>query len=249
MNYFKNMGVIFEKTKNELFAQNEIIELKKLLDPILEDERQDKIKNRIQNCDRGYKGEKKVRKKLKNCKGDMFVIYGLYFDFQINNYYVNTQIDYLLITQKNFYILECKDWKNDIGIDKFQNFYLIFPSEPSKRIASPFEQLGRQVETVRKLISKQNGSIWNKMVIRHIFRKNCKPVLVLTNDGERLYMDDEKTAKPVVHLDHLADYIHKTEKRTKNGVLFFIKRKILYSWVELFKSECKERPMYLDEYK
>lgn len=47
MNYFKNMGVIFEKTKNELFAQNEIIELKKLLDPILEDERQDKIKNRI----------------------------------------------------------------------------------------------------------------------------------------------------------------------------------------------------------
>ncbi len=178
------------------------------------------------------------------------MLYCLYFDFSVNEYKINAQIDYLLITPQNIYILECKNWKNDIGIDKFQNFYLLYPSEPSKRIASPFEQLGRQVETVRKLVEKECDIFWQKALIRHIFKKNCKPVLVLVNDRERLYMDDDigKTEKPVVHLDHLVDYIHNTEKRTRKGILYFVKRKILYSWVDFFKKECVKMKVDLGFY-
>lgn len=261
MNNFKNKGVTFVKTKNETFFSNrnkpfaeyEIWRLNDFCKTVLKDgakELAEEIKQRVDNCERGYKGEQSVQKKLKYCGLDMYVLYCLYFDFSVNEYMINAQIDFLLITPKNIYILECKNWKNDIGIDKYQNFYLLYQSEPSKRIASPFEQLGRQIETIRKLVIKQGGTFWQKAVIRHIFKKNCKPVLVLVNDKERLYMEDDnvKTEKPIVHLDHLVDYIRNTEKRTRNGILYFIKRKILYSLVDFFVEKCVKMEVDLGYY-
>lgn len=261
MNYFKNMGVIFEKTKNEsfsqvqtkTFAEYEIKQLEDFKNTVMDagaNELAEEIEQKIGHCNRGWRGEEKVGSKLQFCNLDMYVLYCLYFEFELNNYTINTQIDYLVITPKNLYFLECKNWKKDIGIDKFQNFYLIFPSEPRKRIASPFEQLDRQVTTVRKMIEQENNKFWKKAIIRHIFKKNCKLVLVLADDGERVYRKDEKGEKirPIVHTDHLTRYIEETDKRTRNGILYYFKRKILYSWIGFFEEKCVKMKVKLEKY-
>lgn len=66
----------------------------------------------------GVMGEKNVAFELKNSGIDMFVLQDIYLE--ING--LSAQIDYIVITRRHIYIIECKNLIGNIEIDNSGNF-------------------------------------------------------------------------------------------------------------------------------
>lgn len=250
----RHMGVVFEKTVNDKFLEKEVKVYARLLKAAadIKDEKLKRdIKNNYDKLKRGQKGEEQVGEKLKYCDQDMYVMHDVYLQFEVNGYQVKSQIDYIVITKKNFYIIECKNWCGDLFIDEKQDFYLTCQSKEVKKIPSVYEQMRKQAETVRKLVMKFNPSSIKRAVIQSIFDNNCQLVLVLVNNEQILQKSEENgdNRERVLYIEKLNDFIKHNEKETKNGILSKVKKKMLFAWVDLLKSECKERELNMAYYK
>ena len=111
----KKIGSVFLK---ELSDASEFIakmtELAKDASPEIKDE----IDKQIKLASYGEMGEKNIAFELKNSGMDMYILHDIYLEHGD----LSAQIDYLVVTRKRTYIIECKNLIGDIEIDSSGRF-------------------------------------------------------------------------------------------------------------------------------
>jgi hypothetical protein len=138
----KIKGPVFYKDDSE--AERQLMVLNEL-QQMASGENASAIENEIRIVGAGIAGEKQVRFELENSHIPMFVLHDLYFEHEG----LTSQIDYLIITRKHQFVIECKNLYGNIEINSNGDFIRTFSyGRSTKRKAST-------------LLSHKIDVIWN----------------------------------------------------------------------------------------
>lgn len=189
--------------------ENKIIELKLKLKDSAEEEK-NFIEQDIKKFEYGLKGEKKIMCELKNSHIPMYILHDL--NIQYKDY--KAQIDFIIITPKNCYVLECKNLYGNIFIDGDDNFYRIYNNEKTI-ISNPIIQLERHIEIIKEFVYNQKGFI-GKYFTNFAFHSYYKGAVVLTNELTKIKFKKvtSKLKNKVIRLDKILEYIKHQERKT-----------------------------------
>ena len=164
----------------------------------------------IQKYKYGIQGENKILYELKNSHIPMYILHDINLEYK--DY--KAQIDFIILTKKNYYIIECKNLYGNISIDNKGNFYRI-NNKNKVGIYNPITQLDRHVNIIRRYIEDKNNFI-GKLIVKKIFDSMYHGIVVLANDNT--VVEDKyapKTVKnKVIRADKLIEYIKYIEKNT-----------------------------------
>ena len=144
----------------------------------------------------GELGESKVLDELKYSFYPMHIIK----DISINIGEFHCQIDFLIITKKSIYLIECKNNGANLKIDSNGSFYLVKEGKKN-RIFSVLNQIERQ-----KMILEQLDF--------DVDIKNIQPIIVYANEETGIEIEDETILRgiDVINLDRLNSLIREKEK-------------------------------------
>lgn len=164
----------------------------------------------IQKYKYGIQGENKILYELKNSHIPMYILHDINLEYK--DY--KAQIDFIILTKKNYYIIECKNLYGNISIDNKGNFYRI-NNKNKVGIYNPITQLDRHINIIRRYIEDRNNFI-GKLIVKKIFDSMYHGIVVLANDNT--VVEDKyapKTVKnKVIRADQLIEYIKYIEKNT-----------------------------------
>lgn len=208
---------IFNKFKDTvMYSAGDTLEkkikyLERKLDTAIGDEAK-KITMCIKKYKRGIIGEKKIIFELMNSHIPMYILHDLNLEYK--GY--RAQIDFVVITCKNYYIIECKNLYGNMSIDKVGNFYR--GSGSSKRaIYNPITQVDRHIGLIREYVNDKNGLI-GKIITNRYFDNLYHGIVVLAND-ETVLSDSlapRSISERVIRVDRLVEYIKQVEARSDN---------------------------------
>lgn len=144
----------------------------------------------------GELGESKVLDELKYSFYPMNIIK----DISINIGEFHCQIDFLIITKKSIYLIECKNNGANLKIDSNGSFYLVKEGKKN-RIFSVLNQIERQ-----KMILEQLDF--------DVDIKNIQPIIVYANEETGIEIEDETILRgiDVINLERLNSLIREKEK-------------------------------------
>ena len=164
----------------------------------------------IQKYKYGIQGENKILYELKNSHIPMYILHDINLEYK--DY--KAQIDFIILTKKNYYIIECKNLYGNISIDNKGNFYRI-NNKNKVGIYNPITQLDRHINIIRRYVEDRNNFI-GKLIVKKIFDSMYHGIVVLANDNT--VVEDKyapKTVKnKVIRADKLIEYIKYIEKNT-----------------------------------
>lgn len=175
--FTKKIGPIFLKETSS--AEDYINKLEKLSTEA-EGELKDKIEKQIAISKYGIAGESNVAFELKNSGLDMYVLHDVYFEYEG----LSAQIDYLVVTRKRIYVIECKNLIGNIEVDNGGNFirsYELFGKKIKEGIYSPITQNERHLQVVRNIRKETKTNIITKMLFERWFDDSYKSLIVLAN--------------------------------------------------------------------
>ncbi|VTX80828.1 nuclease-related domain-containing protein [Gemella haemolysans] len=178
----KNIRELMDKKKNESSAL-------KIND----------IDHRILLFKIGEIGENKVLDELKYSFYPMYILN----DIEINIGEFHCQIDFIIITKKSMYLIECKNTKFNVKIDASGSFFLLTEGKKS-RTFSVLNQIERQ-----KMILEQLD--FGVDII------NVHPIVVYANEETGIEIEDQTKLRgiDVINLDCLNSLIREKEKDLK----------------------------------
>lgn len=207
----KSIGCVFLKETSD--AEAYIEKLESLMQTADEDSKK-KIQRQIKLAQYGLEGENKVAYELKTSGMDMYVLHDIYLETED----LSAQIDYIVVTRKLVYIIECKNLYGNIEIDNGGNFVRqIGPSGPKEGIYSPITQNQRHLRVLKEIRKESKGNFLFKMVFEKSFDENYKSVVVLANP--KTYLNAKYAKKEVkqqvIRADQLVNYIKKTDESAK----------------------------------
>lgn len=212
---------IFDKIKEPVFlkddssAVTQLILLQELANaatgPLAE-----QLDLEIKCLNAGIYGEKTIRFELQNSHIPMFVLHDLYLEHGD----LSAQIDYLIITRKNIYVLECKNLFGNIEIDSNGDFIrtISFGRHTKKEgLYSPITQNRRHLELIKQIRSATRSNSLSKALFERFFFDNYRSLVVLSNPKTIL---NSKYAKKeikeqVIRADQLAEYIRRADSDPK----------------------------------
>lgn len=164
----------------------------------------------IQKYKYGIQGENKILYELKNSHIPMYILHDINLEYK--DY--KAQIDFIILTKKNYYIIECKNLYGNISIDNKGNFYRI-NNKNKVGIYNPITQLDRHINIIRRYIEDKNNFI-GKLIVKKIFDSMYHGIVVLANDNT--VVEDKYAPKnvknKVIRADKLIEYIKYIEKNT-----------------------------------
>ena len=217
MNIFNKMDrVEFLRESNEA---SDYIEKLKLLENKASGDIKSKIEKEIKICTWGMLGEKNIAFELRNSGIPMYVLH----DVNIEIEDLTAQIDYIVVTRKLNFIIECKNLIGDIEIDNNGNFlrkYTFKGKQIKEGIYSPITQNQRHLEVLKKVKkSSNNSNIISRMAIDKFFDQYHKSIVVLSNPKTIL---NAKYAKKdvkdkVIRADQLNAYIKNKMSESKEA--------------------------------
>lgn len=211
--YSKNIGTVFLNESNRV--ENFIQRLKELEKDTPEGVLKNDIKTRIKLEKSGLDGERAVMYHLKKSGMNMYVIHDLN---------IGSQIDFLIITSKRVYVVECKNWKGNIEITSSGDFYIYENKNKDfikKRYQSPTSQNEVHLRTVKDLyLQGMSGDLLNRRSIEDEFEKRYYSLVVFTNTA--CVIDTSKAKlidyEPVVHIDQLIRRINELDSGVKESM-------------------------------
>ena len=147
----------------------------------------------------GEIGENKVLDELKYSFYPMHI----FKDISINIGEFQCQIDFVILTKKAMYLIECKNTKFNVKIDKIGSFYLINEGKKN-RTFSVLNQIERQ-----KMILEQ--------LDLGVEIKEMHPIVVYANEETGIEIEDKDALRgiDVINLDRLNSLIREKEKDLK----------------------------------
>ena len=143
----KKIGPVFLKETSDATVY---IEKMQLLLEQADEEMKKEIEKQIKLAKYGEYGEQNVAFELKNSGMDMYILHDLYFETTSGS----AQIDYIVITRKRIYVLECKNLIGNIEIDNVGSFirtYELFGKWIKEGIYSPITQNQRHLQVLKEM--------------------------------------------------------------------------------------------------
>ena len=162
--------------------------------------------------DAGIFGEKTVRYELANSHIPMFVLHDLYLEYEG----LTAQIDYLIITRKHQFVVECKNLYGNIEINSSGDFIRTFSygrRTKKEGIYSPITQNRRHLELIKQIRTAEKSNILTKALFEKHFYEGYRSIVVLANPKTVLfdrYAKKEVRAQ-VIKADQLTQYIRKID--------------------------------------
>ena len=241
---------LFKKNKNPIFLKEsdslrrQLSELEKLR-ALQKDTTM--IDNDICALRAGIAGEDTIAYELKNSHMPMYVIHDLYLKYSD----LTAQIDYLIITRKCIFVIECKNLYGNVQITNAGDFIreITWNNETKHEgIYSPITQCTRHLDLIRSMVGEQMNKV-ERMLFESNFDNVYKAVVVLANPKTILnarYAKSEVKSM-VVRADALIGYI-KTINSQSN--LFEINDvKMLELAQRFMKMHTENSVDYLEKYK
>lgn len=214
---------LFEKKTGTIFLKEgsdaeEFVKKLEALRELSEGSVRDKIDKQIKIAKYGILGEKNIAFELKNSGMDMYVLHDIYLEYED----MSAQIDYIVITRKHVYIIECKNLIGNIEIDNDGNFIRRF--ELSGRniregIYSPITQNERHLRVLKEIRKEMKKNFLTKYMFDQTFRNTYKSIVVLANPKTCLnarFAKKEIKAQ-VIRSDQLITYIMKMDAAENSG--------------------------------
>lgn len=216
MGLFNNMKEpIFLKENSNAEAQlNEL----KALEPLLNKEGQDIIKQDIKYLEYGIAGEKNIAFELKNSHMPMYVIHDIYLE----DGELSAQIDYIVFTNKISFVIECKNLYGDIEINAMGDFIRTIDLNGRKKkegIYSPITQNQRHFELMKKIRIDSRNNMLTKLVVETNFEDYNKSIVVLANPKTVLNVRfaPREIKNKVIRADQLVKYLKDIYKNSKEA--------------------------------
>jgi superfamily II DNA helicase RecQ len=150
----------------------------------------------------------------------MYILHDLYLEEGD----LSAQIDYLVVTKKLTFIIECKNLYGNIDINNAGDFVRTTEYKGVKKkegIYSPITQNQRHMDLLKKLRVESKNNILTKFISERYFDEFNIPVVVLANPKTVLnakYAKKEVKDK-VIRADQLVRYIKEAYKRSDSAIL------------------------------
>lgn len=231
----KKIGPVFIKENND--TPQLIQQLETLLSQASGDAKNE-IEKQIKIATYGELGEKNIVFELKNSGMDMYILHDLYLEHGE----MSAQIDYLIITRKHIYIIECKNLIGNIEIDNMGNFvrsYEYGNRKIKEGFYSPITQNERHLLVIKGLRGEVQKNFIAKRMFENSFSTTYKSIVVLANPKTVLnakYAKKEIKQK-VIRLDQLIAHI----KAADAAEDYSFKTDEMYELAQFFLKANKEK--------
>lgn len=210
----KQIGVVFLKQESD--AQYFIDKMDELYQKA-QGELKKKIKQQRDLAWYGKKGEDNVAFELKNSGIDMYVLRDVYLEIGE----VSAQIDYIIVTRKRTYVVECKNLIGNIEINNAGNFirtYELGGKKIREGIYSPITQNQRHLQTIKEVRKLSKTNFFTKALFEKNFEEYYRSVVVLANPktvlNARYAKKDIKDQ--VIRADQLSTFIKEMDAKCKD---------------------------------
>lgn len=212
---------LFDKLKEPVFlkdnseADRQLAALQELREKATGD-LAEKIEEEISRVNAGIFGEKTVRFELQNSHLPMYILHDLFLEYDG----LTAQIDYLIVTRKQTFMLECKNLYGNIEINNAGDFIrtVSYGRRTKKEgIYSPITQNRRHLELIKQIRCAEKGNFLTKAIFEKNFDENYRAMVVLANPKTVLYdrYAKKEVRQQVIRADQLADYIRKATADSK----------------------------------
>lgn len=183
-------------------------------------ELRNEIQKQIKLASYGEAGEKNIAFELKNSGMDMYILHDIYLEYGD----MSAQIDYLIITRKCNFVIECKNLIGNIEIDSQGNFirtYELFEKKVKEGIYSPITQNERHLNVLKNVRKNGKSNFITKTAFEHFFDDYYKSLIVLANP--KTYLNSKYAKKDikdkVIRADQLITKISQINAESRNPVL------------------------------
>lgn len=207
--FFKYFGPVFIKEDSDAES---FIEKMKSLSSRASGKIKDKIDEQIAIAEAGLKGENQIAFELKNSGMDMLIMHDLYLEKNG----LSAQIDFLVITRKHIFVIECKNLYGNIEIDEKGNFIRHRGQGKFYRkegFTSPVSQNERHLNILKEIRREYKNNFVTQGLFDKLFPQTYRSIVVLANP--KTILNDSKAPedirKVVIRLDQLVAYIKKIE--------------------------------------
>jgi len=207
---------IFDKIKEPVFLKddsNATTQLNSLqeLAKVAKGQLAEQLELEIKCISAGIYGEETIRFELQNSHIPMFVLHDLYLEHGE----LSAQIDYLIITRRKNYVIECKNLFGNIEINSNGDFIrTISYGRYTKKegLYSPITQNRRHLELIKQIRSDTQSNVISKVLFEKFFYDNYRSLVVLANPKTILNSKYAKkeVKEQVIRADQLIQYIRKT---------------------------------------
>lgn len=199
----KKIGPVFVKESSD---NEEFIKKLEALREKADDSVRQKIDQQIKYARYGETGEKNIAFELKHSGMDMMILHDLHLEVDG----LSAQIDYMVITRKNIFVIECKNLYGNIKIDNRGAFIRQLGGGKEKGMYSPITQNERHLKVIKALRAKEKG-ILGKGLFEKNFENVYKSIVVLANPETVLYdrYAPKSVKEKVIRHDQLIEYIGK----------------------------------------
>lgn len=212
---FWNIMGLFDKIKEPVFLKEDsaasaelaaLEELRNTAPP----EVVKKLEKEIRNVKLGILGENQIAFELKNSHIPMYVLHDLYLEHEG----LTAQIDYLVITRRRNFVIECKNLYGNIEVTEQGDFirHINYNGKYSKeRIYSPITQSDRHLALILQLLLSRRSNPIRQAILKKYFPENYRSVVVLANPKSILNTKnaEESVKDKVISADRLIAYIQK----------------------------------------
>lgn len=204
---------IFLKETSDLDKQ--INALQELM-PKLNQEGQAKLTQDLKFLEYGTIGEKNIAFELKNSHMPMYILRDIYLVHEG----LSAQIDYLVVTKKHIYIIECKNLYGNIEINASGDFIrsMTFGNKTVKEgIYSPITQNQRHLELLNQIRRDKQSNGVMKLIYNIVANSMYKTVVVLANPKTVVNMKfaNKEVKNQVIRADQLIKYIKDENDKCK----------------------------------
>lgn len=203
----KKIGPVFLKEDSDAV---DFVEKMGALSKQSSGEVKEKIDRQIRLAEYGIVGENNIAYELKNSGIDLFALHDIYLEFGDKS----AQIDYLIVTRKQVFVLECKNLIGNIEIDntgKFLRTYEMNGKRVKEGIYSPITQNERHLLVLKELRGDSKGNIITKALFNKNFDNVYKSLVVLANP--KTYLNDRYAKKEIKQKVIRADQLIETIKK------------------------------------
>lgn len=202
--------------KSDSDARTQLEQLKRLYKNAPENVKP-QIERDIKMLSYGITGEDTIAFELNNSYLPIVVLHDLNIEYDG----LTAQIDYMIITKKFLFIVECKNLIGNIEVNSNGDFIreLEFNGRRKKEgIYSPITQNARHLEMIRKVRATSKNNFLTKAIFEKCFDDTYKSVVVLANPKTVINMKYAKKEikEKIIRSDQLISYIKKLLNESKD---------------------------------
>ncbi len=239
---------LFDKIKKPTFlnesnnTKEEIEHLKNVIDKVTPEQRIN-IEKSIQNLEYGLIGENKIIYELKNINGPLIVLQDIYLEVDD----LSCQIDFIIFTRYNIFILESKNIYGRITITKEADF-IRSVYKTKERISSPITQVRRHKEMMIRIRSNTKTSQFSKNIVENTLSERIIPLVVIAND--KTEVDSKYAPKDIKEKIVNIDNLYRKMIQENQKINDHISEKMMIEIANFYLNLNKENPKrYFEKYK